>query len=96
MNLEDRIRQEAEKMLPTALESVKKHQIEYKLPIGHIEVPFFCEGVVDKLVYSIADDEFTHIEYSLGIGDGLVIEGESCGFYEDIEWKTIPLKGDRE
>jgi hypothetical protein len=87
--LEKKIYERALEILPELEKTVKV----VKTKARYISFPFFCDGVIDKIIYDTNESKFTKIEYTKGKGNGSTLgpsmnkfsslfdEVETCSFY---------------
>lgn len=92
--LEKRIYKCALEILPKLENKVQEIQTEAR----YISVPFFCDGVVDLIIYDTAKKQFTKIEYTKGKGQGTIFEpslNNHSAYYDEVELCSfdIPNKG---
>ena len=86
--LEKRIYDCAMEILPEAKEHIK----EIKTELQYIEIPFMCDGCVDRIVYDNHIGKFTKIKYSKGKGSGLYLDKfQHSAYFDDIELCEINL-----
>lgn len=87
--LEKKIYNCAMKILQEAKEKVKNIQTECR----YIEIPFFCDGCFDSLLYDKEQEKFTKIKYVKGKGIGTSIEGMNkfSSYFDEIELCEIDI-----
>lgn len=87
--LEKKIYNCAMEILPEATNEIKK----IKPQARYISIPFFCDGCYDSLIYDTEIKKFTKIEYRIGIGSGISMEGmcKFSGFFDDIKICEIDI-----
>jgi len=86
--LEKRIYDCAMEILPEAKEHIK----EIKTELQYIEIPFMCDGCVDRIVYDNHIGKFTKIKYSKGKGSGTYLDKfQHSAYFDDIELCEINL-----
>ena len=90
--LEKKIYERAMKILPDAKRKVKEIQTDCK----YIEIPFYCDGCFDSLIYDTIENKFTKIRYAKGKGVGTKVEGmnEFSAYFDEIEMHEIDISSD--
>lgn len=82
--LEKKIYESALEILPELKNKVK----EIKTDARYISFPFFCDGVIDKIIYDTKKGKFTKIEYTKGKGAGITFEpsmNEFSAYFDEVE-----------
>lgn len=81
------------RILPYAKKRVK--EIESETQARYIEIPFYCDGCFDSLVYDKDIKKFTKIKYAKGKGDVTILEGmsEFSGYFKSVENCEIDITG---
>lgn len=59
-----------------------------KICSNFVEIPFFCMGVWDSIIYDIKLGKFTKINYAKGVGEATHFEGMSknTAYFDDVEF----------
>ena len=88
--LEKKIYECALRVLPDAKKRVK----EIKTKVRYIEIPFYCDGCFNFLIYDKNVKMFTKILYIKGKGTGTSIEGisEFTAYFDEVEHCKIDIK----
>jgi hypothetical protein len=78
--LEKKIYECALEAIPRIKEKLKGLLVHDESEARYIHIPFFCDGVFDRLVYDKHTDTFTKILYEKGVGKGSKVEGINGAF----------------
>ena len=87
--LEQKIYACALKVMPKAIERVNKIETNAR----YIEIPFICDGCMDRLIFDRDVGMFTKIRYAKGKGDGMSIgrAGLFSGYFKDVDYCEINI-----
>lgn len=88
--LENKIYESALKILPELKNRVRNIRTEAR----YISFPFFCDGVIDKIIYDTNKGKFTKIEYTKGKGNGITLEpsmSKFSAFFDEVEFCSFEI-----
>ena len=70
------------------LPELKREVVKMAVRTRYIEVPFMCDGVIDRLVYDTQLGLFTKVRYSKGKGQGVDLPcsmNKFSSYYDETE-----------
>lgn len=87
--LEAKIYKRAQEVMDEYRDQLKNEKFESKIVI----CPFFCDGCFDNLVYDTEIGDFTKIQYTVGVGQGMTLEGMSdfSAYYKEVEHREFDI-----
>jgi hypothetical protein len=88
--LEKRILDNAKKVIPRLRERIE--EISSRSQCRFITFPVYDYGLFDQLTYDKELKRFDHLQYVVGIKNGIILEGEeNTGYYDKVELRKIDL-----
>jgi hypothetical protein len=91
MTLKDKIQQAANEAIPFFVETIRAWRD--RSTFREYCFMYECDGVFDVITYDREENTFK-VEYSVGVGEGMLALNADTAYYDAVEKRTLVLNGE--